>query len=143
MLRYCNICITVLKLFCRDVTSVYLRQGICVHRSGPKGFAEYMLSAARAPDGCVLWPPQRVMAAHCHGYSSRATAALWAVKGWGHALTPPQQQIPRTEVTRHWRRTSLHQPPVAMVVVGAAKRTAEETIGSLPPVTVNRKYDQS
>ncbi len=107
---------------------VYLCQRVGVQRSGAMGVTEAVLPAARAPDGRVLWPPQRIMSAHRHGHGgSWAAAALRAVKGRGQALTPSQQQLPGTEVTRHRRGASLHHPPVpvAVAVVRAAEGAAE------------------
>ena len=119
---------------------VYLCQCVGVQRSGSMGVTESMLPAARASDGRVLWPPQRIMAAHRHGHrGGRAAAALRAVERRGQALTPAQQQLPGTEMTRHWWRTSLHHAPVtvAMAVIRAAEGAAEQTVGSLPPVAVD------
>ena len=78
-----------------------------------------------------------------HGDGSRASAALWAVEGRGQALTSPQQQLSRTEVTRHWWGASLHHPSVSMIVVRAAEGAAEQISSSLPPVTVISKYEQN
>ena len=83
------------------------------------------------------------MPAHRHGHrGSRAAPALWAVKRRSQTLTPPQQQLPGAEVTRHRRGAALHHAsvPVAMAVVGAAERATEQTFSSLPPVAVDRKY---
>lgn len=107
---------------------VYLCQRVGVQGPGPVGVAETMLPTAGAPDGRVFWSPQRIVSAHRHGDGSgRATAALRAVQGRGQALTPSQQQLPGTEVTRHRRRAPLHHPavPVAVTVVGAAEGAAE------------------
>lgn len=90
------------------------------------GVAEAMLPAARAPDGRVLGPSQRIVAAHRHGHGGGgAAAALGAVQGRGQALAPSQQQLPGTEVTRHRGRAPLHHPAVPVVVVGAAEGAAE------------------
>lgn len=107
--------------------SAYLCQCVGVQRSGPMRVTEAVLPAARAPDGRVLRPPQRVMSAHRHGHGGRAAAALWAVEGRSQALPPPQQQLPGTEVTRHRWGAPLHQPPVAVAVavVGATEGAAE------------------
>lgn len=106
----------------------YLCQRVGVQRSGSMGVAESMLTAAGAPDGRVFRPPQRIMAAHRHGHGGgRAAAALRAVERRGQTLTPSQQQLPGTEVTRHRWRASLHHPPVpvAVAVVRAAEGAAE------------------
>lgn len=121
---------------------VYLSQSVGVQRSGAMGVTEAVLPAAGAPDGRVLRPPQRVVSAHRHGDGGRgATAALGAVQGRGQALAPPQQQLPGAEVTRHRRGAPLHHASVAVAVavVGAAERAAEQTVGSLPPVAVDGK----
>lgn len=125
---------------------VYLSQRVGVHGSGAVGVTEAVLPAAGAADGRVLRPPQRVVPAHRHGYGGRrASAALRAVEGRSHSLAPPQQQVPGAEVTRHRGRAPLHHRPVpvAVEVVGAAEGATEQTVGPLPPVTVNRKYKDS
>lgn len=115
---------------------VYLCQLVGVKSSGPVGVAEPVLPAARASDGRVLGPSQRVVPAHRHGDGGGgAPAALGAVEGRGQALAPPQQQLPGAEVARHRRRAPLHHAAVAVAVVGAAEVPAEQTVGSLPPVT--------
>lgn len=89
------------------------------------GVTEAMLPAARASDGRVLCPPQRIVSTYCHGHSGGgAAAALGAVEGWGQALTPSEEELSGTEVTRHRRRASLHHSPIP-VVVRAAEGTAE------------------
>lgn len=98
-----------------------------------------MLPAAGAPNGRVFRLPERIVSAHRHGHCGRAAPALWAVEGRGHALTPSQQQLSGAEVTCHRGRTPLHHPAV---VVGAAERAAEQTVGSLPPMTVDGKSNQ-
>lgn len=101
-----------------------------------------MLPAAGAPNGRVLRLPKRVVSAHRHGHGGGAAPALWAVEGRGHALTPAQQQVSGAEVTRHWGGAPLHHPPVAVVIVGAAERAAEQTVSSLPSVTVGGELNQ-
>lgn len=98
--------------------------------------SEAVLPAAGAADGRVLGPPQRVVPAHRHGDGGgRAAAALGAVEGRSQALASAQQQLPGAEVTRHRWRAPLHHAAVAVVVVGAAERAAEQAVGPLPPVT--------
>lgn len=121
---------------------VYLSQCVRVQGPGAVGVTKAMLPTAGAPDGRIFWSPQRIVSAHRHGDGgSRATTALRAIQGWGQALTPSQQQLPGTEVTRHRWRATLHHPAVtvAVTVVGAAEGAAKQTIGPLPPVAVNRK----
>lgn len=103
----------------------YLCQRIRVKSSGSMGVSEAVLPAVGASNGRVLRPPQRVVSADRHGHRCGAAAALWAVQGRSQALTPPQQQLPGAEVTRHRWRAALHHAAVPVIVVRAAEGAAE------------------
>lgn len=104
---------------------MYLCQHVRVQPSGSMGVTEAMLPAARASDGRILCPSQRIMSTYCHGHSGGgAASALRAVKGWGQALTPSKEELSGTEVTRHWRRAPFHHPPIP-IVIRAAEGAAE------------------
>lgn len=122
----------------------YLCQHVGVQRSGAMRVTEAVLPAARTADGRVFWPSQRIVPAHSHrNCSGGAAPALGTVQGRGQDLTPSQQQLPGTEVSRHWRRASLHHPavPMAVGVIGASQGAAEQAVSSLPPVAVKQEVE--